>query len=62
MLNTRVPQHGMRASWASCHPTQTPLVQIYGVHHQLWRKSSQWFGLMRKHAEAVMQDKNVYNA
>lgn len=35
---------------------------IYGVHHQLWRKSSQWFGLMRKHAEAVMQDKNVYNA
>ena len=39
-----------------------PPLQIYGVHHQLWRKSSQWFGLMRKHAEVVMQDKNVYNA
>ena len=50
---------GGRASW---HPTLPPLLQIYGVHHQLWRKSSQWFGLMRKHAEVVMQDKNVYNA
>jgi hypothetical protein len=39
-----------------------PHLQIYGVHHQLWRKSSQWFGLMRRHAEVVMQDKNVYNA
>lgn len=50
---------GARAFIASTLP---PLLQIYGVHHQLWRKSSQWFGLMRKHAEVVMQDKNVYNA
>ena len=43
-------------------PASPPTPQIYGVHHQLWRKSSQWFGLIRKHAEVVMQDKNVYNA
>lgn len=36
--------------------------QIYGVHHTLWRKSSQWFGMIRAHAEIVVEDKNVYNA
>lgn len=57
-----MPRLGNRASALHCATPAAPALQIYGVHHQLWRKSSQWFGLMRKHAEVVMQDKNVYNA
>ena len=32
------------------------------IHRNFWRKSSQWFVLIRKHAEVVLRDESVFRA
>jgi hypothetical protein len=35
-------------------------MQLKGIRRSQWRKSSQWFGLTREHAELVANDEETF--
>ena len=41
------------------HPAPNPL-QGPGLKSWHWRKSSQWFGMLRSHAQLVLEDSEVF--
>jgi hypothetical protein len=32
------------------------------IHRSDWRKSSQWFGMLRKHVQTVLEDTAVFRS
>ena len=43
-------------------PPPSPMLQTPRLQRKHWRKSNQFFGLTRRHAEAVVEDREVWGA